>query len=58
MASRVLTVWNPEDKAFWEKEGKARPEMPDSDTPAPTTWIFVRRTEAYSNLSMRNTRKR
>lgn len=23
MASRVLTVWNPEDKEFWEKEGKA-----------------------------------
>lgn len=23
MASRVLTTWNPEDKEFWEKEGKA-----------------------------------
>jgi NNP family nitrate/nitrite transporter-like MFS transporter len=23
MASRVLTVWNPEDKEFWEKEGKS-----------------------------------
>jgi NNP family nitrate/nitrite transporter-like MFS transporter len=23
MASRVLTVWNPEDKEFWEREGKA-----------------------------------
>jgi NNP family nitrate/nitrite transporter-like MFS transporter len=23
MASRVLTVWNPEDKVFWEREGKA-----------------------------------
>jgi NNP family nitrate/nitrite transporter-like MFS transporter len=23
MASRVLTEWNPEDKAFWEREGKA-----------------------------------
>ncbi|HEX9135601.1 MAG TPA: NarK family nitrate/nitrite MFS transporter [Nitrospirota bacterium] len=22
MPSRVLTAWNPEDKAFWEKEGK------------------------------------
>ncbi len=23
MSSRVLTTWNPEDKAFWEREGKA-----------------------------------
>jgi NNP family nitrate/nitrite transporter-like MFS transporter len=23
MASRVLTTWNPEDKEFWEKEGKS-----------------------------------
>ncbi|MCR4310823.1 MAG: NarK family nitrate/nitrite MFS transporter [Deltaproteobacteria bacterium] len=23
MASRVLTVWDPEDKEFWEREGKA-----------------------------------
>ena len=23
MTSRVLTVWDPEDKAFWEREGKA-----------------------------------
>jgi len=23
MASRLLTVWNPEDKDFWEREGKA-----------------------------------
>ncbi|MGE5753045.1 MAG: NarK family nitrate/nitrite MFS transporter [Deltaproteobacteria bacterium] len=23
MASRVLTVWNPEDREFWEKEGKS-----------------------------------
>lgn len=23
MASRVVTTWNPEDKEFWEKEGKA-----------------------------------
>ena len=23
MSSRVLTTWNPEDKEFWEKEGKA-----------------------------------
>ncbi|MFZ2949268.1 MAG: NarK family nitrate/nitrite MFS transporter [Desulfuromonadaceae bacterium] len=23
MSSRVLTEWNPEDKAFWEREGKA-----------------------------------
>ncbi|HLO26906.1 MAG TPA: NarK family nitrate/nitrite MFS transporter [Geobacteraceae bacterium] len=23
MSSRVLTTWNPEDKDFWEKEGKA-----------------------------------
>ena len=23
MASRVLTTWNPEDKEFWDKEGKA-----------------------------------
>ena len=23
MASRILTVWNPEDKEFWEREGKA-----------------------------------
>lgn len=23
MSSRVLTTWNPEDKQFWEKEGKA-----------------------------------
>ena len=23
MSSRILTVWNPEDKEFWEKEGKA-----------------------------------
>ena len=23
MASRVLTVWNPEDKEFWEREGKS-----------------------------------
>ena len=23
MTSRVLTVWNPEDKEFWEREGKA-----------------------------------
>ena len=23
MASRVLTIWNPEDKEFWEREGKS-----------------------------------
>ena len=23
MSSRVLTTWNPEDKTFWESEGKA-----------------------------------
>ena len=49
---RVLNVWTPEDKAFWEKEGEAIADTVDA--PEPST--RVRRTSVkYIQMSETHT---